>query len=166
MLLLTTLALLTQAPTHQPINLAEARAAFQLAQKLWDADQGKLWGTSLRGPLIFVEPRSRRAVANVAYAEGLLKADGELFTGTLPSQIPVANFSVKWAGVTWIMVMWPLPRDAAQGPGGAPQGDVSSAASSAPSTVRSAIMRRPPWAGARPCGRCGSGRTARRRASR
>lgn len=111
MLYFAAFLLLTQNPTQEPIDLAEAQAAFQLVEKLWNADQGKLWGTSLKGPMIFVEPRSRRAVANSPDGEGLLKPEGSLFVGTLPANVPVANYSVKWAGVTWIMVMWPLPRD-------------------------------------------------------
>lgn len=94
------------------IDLNQARAQFALVQKLWDADGGKLWGMPLNGPMMFVEPSTRAVVANAADQEGHLKAHEGVFTGTLPAGIPIANFSMKWAGVTWIMVIWPLPSDA------------------------------------------------------
>lgn len=101
----------TQSPKTDPLNVDEARAFFQTAKRLWTADGGKLWGTSLEGPLLFVEPRSRKVAASQADAEGLLKAEGDVFVGTLPSNVPVANTAYKWAGVTWIMIMWPFPKD-------------------------------------------------------
>lgn len=112
MLPFITTLLLSQVPASEPIDLAEARTTFKLVQSLWDSDKGKLWGTSLVGPMIFVEPKSRRAVANYPDEEGILKAVDGIYLGTLPLKVPVANFSVKWAGVQWIMVIWPLPSDA------------------------------------------------------
>jgi hypothetical protein len=112
MLPFITALLITQATAQEPIDLLEARATFKLVQSLWDADKGKLWGTSLVGPMIFVEPKSRRAVSNYPDGEGILRALDGMYVGTLPPKVPVANFSVKWAGVQWIMVVWPLPSDA------------------------------------------------------
>jgi hypothetical protein len=103
---------LVQSTPVPAIDLKQARDQFALVQKLWDADGGKLWGMPLNGPMIFVDPRSRTAVANAPDQEGHLKAQEGVFTGTLPAGIPIANFSMKWAGVTWIMVIWPLPSDA------------------------------------------------------
>jgi hypothetical protein len=100
-----------QAPSTPQIDLKEARQAFALARELWEADGGKLWGVTLEAPMMFVEPRSRMAVANRSDDEGHLRAEGDLFVGKLPNNVPVANFSYKWSGVTWIMLVWPLPEN-------------------------------------------------------
>ena len=84
---------------------------FQEAADLCVADGGKLWGVSLAGPMMFVEPQSRRIFANQADGQGNLKPDGELFVGELPTEIPVANYSLSWSGKKWTMVLWPLPKD-------------------------------------------------------
>ena len=80
--------------------LAEAHLAAQ-------EDGGRLWGRSLDGPLILVDPVTRFAVANRADGKGVLTAHGDVFVGTLPSTVVIANTSVEWKDVRWTMVMWP-----------------------------------------------------------
>jgi hypothetical protein len=58
---------------------------------------------------MFVDRATRQAVTNRADAEGHLRADGAVFTGKLPDTVSIANTSTKWAGVDWIMSLWPLP---------------------------------------------------------
>ena len=82
--------------------------------RLWKADGGKLWGRSLEGPLMFVDRTSRQAVTNQADAEGQLRAEGGIFAGKLPGPVSIANTTTKWAGVDWIMVLWPLPTNDAE----------------------------------------------------
>ncbi len=96
------------------LDLRLARQYFDEAQTLWNRDGGRLWGRPLNGPLLFVDRGTRRVAANQADAEGRLRADGSLFVGELPAGVPAANTSTTWAGVRWIMVLWPLPRDPAQ----------------------------------------------------
>lgn len=106
-----------QAPpsaSASPIDLAEAKAAFALHARLAAADGGALWGHSLGGPMLFVEPRTRFAVGSQADAEGKLKAQDGVFVGTLPAEVPIANFATRWAGVQWAMILWPLPKDPAE----------------------------------------------------
>jgi uncharacterized protein (TIGR03067 family) len=88
-----------------------ARDYFQDAARLCQLDGGKLWGVSLAGPMMFVDPKSRLVFANQADADGLLKPDGPVFVGQLPESIPIANYSLAWAGERWTMVMWPLPSE-------------------------------------------------------
>ena len=75
------------------------------------ADGGQLWGVSLAGPLMMVDPQTRAVFANQADAEGVLHPDGKLFVGTLPPNVPIANTAQKWAGVHWTQLMWPLPEE-------------------------------------------------------
>jgi len=90
----------------QPIALDRAQRAFAEARLASDEDGGRMWGRPLYGPMIFVDPQSRFAVANQADAGGVLKEDHGVFAGTLPKDVIIANTAVDWNGVHWTMVMW------------------------------------------------------------
>jgi hypothetical protein len=92
-----------------PIDLAEAREVFDQARRLSEADAGRLWGVRLYGPTLLVDPETRFVVANEADQEGHLTENQGVFVGKLPQQESVANTAYQWAGVTWTMLMWPLP---------------------------------------------------------
>jgi len=72
-------------------------------------DRGALWGVELCAPLLVVDPASRRVWASQADGDGSLRPGGDGWSGTLPEGVPIANSSLDWAGVRWIMVMAPLP---------------------------------------------------------
>jgi hypothetical protein len=97
-----------------PIDLTLAKNYFGEARRLAESDGGKLWGKSLAGPTLFVDPRSRFAVANQADAEGKLTSQDGVFVGTLPANVPVANTASRWAGIHWSMLLWPPPQDSAE----------------------------------------------------
>src|ERR1044071_860091 len=78
---------------------------FAEARALCARDGGGLWGGSLCGPMLFAEPNTRALFASEPDAEGLLKRSGEVYVGTLPRNVNVANTAVEWAGVNWMMVM-------------------------------------------------------------
>ena len=82
------------------------------AEAICGAENGALWGISLCGPLLLVDPETRRVFANEADGEKELTKEGEFFTGTLPGNINIANTALDWAGKRWTMVMLPLPDDA------------------------------------------------------
>ncbi len=93
------------------IDSNKAKILFAERQALCDADQGKLWGQPLCGPMLFVDDASHQAVANQAGKSGALSALDGVFVGKLPAEIPVANTATDWDGVRWAMVEWPLPED-------------------------------------------------------
>jgi hypothetical protein len=93
------------------IDLARAAQCFSEARQLSAADGGRLWGVALYGPMFFVNAETSELVANQADAEGQLTQHGAVWTGRLPPEIGAANTAVKWAGVHWTMIMWPLPAD-------------------------------------------------------
>jgi hypothetical protein len=103
------LVALRAAAQNPGIDAAKARQYFAEAKVLSDRDNGALWKVPLCGPLLFVDPDTRYAVANQADAEGMLKPLDGLFAGTVPPGLGVANTAIKWAGVEWTMVIWPLP---------------------------------------------------------
>jgi hypothetical protein len=90
----------------------QSAAAAEL-QGMCNRDRGQLWGASLCGPLMVVDGQTRQAYATQRDGLGLftLTANGA-WVGTLPQGVPVANTTVDWAGVRWIMVVGPLPEDA------------------------------------------------------
>ena len=94
-----------------PIDTALASQYFREAQAICSADNGKLWGVSLCGPMLFVHPNTRTVIANQADKENLLKKTGNVFVSTLPAKINIANTAVDWAGVKWTMIIFPLPED-------------------------------------------------------
>ena len=95
---------------RSPIDTAKARQYFAEAKALSDKDNGGLWKAPLYGPLLFVDPETRYTVTNQADPEGKLKPLDGVFVGTAPPELGVANTAMKWAGVEWTMVMWPLPQ--------------------------------------------------------
>lgn len=70
-----------------------------------------LWKKALYGPMIFVDPKTRKVFANEADTAGVLQADGKGYSGLLPAKINIANTAISWGGKRWAMVMLPLPKD-------------------------------------------------------
>lgn len=96
-----------------PSSLDPARAARALeeAHELCRRDGGHLWGVSLCGPILLVDPTTREVAANGPDSEGRLEKHGEIYTGRLPQDVPTANTSLDWAGEHWTMLRWPLPEN-------------------------------------------------------
>ncbi len=94
---------LTYAPT----------AAIELRQ-MCAADRAELWNVNLCGPLMVVDPQTRLAWASEPDQLRVLRQNGEGWMGTLPAGVPVANSSVDWGGLRWIMIVAPLPEDATE----------------------------------------------------
>ncbi len=94
-----------------PLAPAIARQCFQEAHTLCEADGGALWGISLCGPILFADPNTRAVIASHADREGRLTERDGVFVGTLPPEEPIAGTATEWAGVTWVMLPWPLPEE-------------------------------------------------------
>jgi len=97
--------------TSPAIESSSAARYFADAREIADKDGGKLWGRSIIGPLLFVDPVTREVVASSADREQQLEALDGIYFGTLPANVLIANTAVDWAGVRWTMLMWPLPED-------------------------------------------------------
>lgn len=97
---------------QQPvIDSALAGSYFAEARALCTADGGRLWGMSLCGPVLFVDRQTRAVVANQADREGVLSKQSDVFTGSLPPKVNIANTATEWAGVRWTMIIWSPPAD-------------------------------------------------------
>ena len=108
-----TALLLTVATTASPIPLDRAERVFAEARLAAEEDGGRLWGQTLTGPIIVVDPKTRFAVANQRDAGGVLTPSGAVFTGTLPSSVMIANTATTWSGTHWTMILWPALGDRA-----------------------------------------------------
>jgi hypothetical protein len=90
------------------IDTKLASQYFRQLKETSDRDGGKTWGVPLYGPIMFVDPRSGNVVTNQADLEHKLAPRDDVFVGTLPREMNAANTAIKWAGVHWTMVMWPV----------------------------------------------------------
>lgn len=95
-------------------ELGSAAKWLQEAEAICEGDNGALWGVSLCGPMLLVDPASRAVFANQPDKQNHLKREGEIFTGKLPNEVNIANTAVDWADVKWTMIMLPLPDEKAR----------------------------------------------------
>lgn len=90
----------------------EAQALGEFAT--YCAKSTSLWGKSLCGPVVIVDPGDRRAIANVRPPDLSFRREGDYSAGTLPSELSLANTSIEWGEQRWAQVLRPLPDDAAE----------------------------------------------------
>jgi hypothetical protein len=95
----------------QAIDTAGALGGLREVRAACLADDGKLWGRSLCGPIALVSRRSRLVVANDTVPGRPWVPLGDAYLTTLPEDQGIANTSFDWDGRRWTMVMLPLPDD-------------------------------------------------------
>ena len=93
------------AAQGSPLNADTAGRYFAEARALCVRDGGRLWERSLCGPMMFADPTTRAVVASEPDREGVLRRNGDVYVGTLPPDVNVANTAFEWAGVSWMLVM-------------------------------------------------------------
>jgi len=98
------------SPAAAQDRVLAAAAASEL-RAMCQADGGRLWNIDLCGPLMVVDPATRRVWTSDPDAAGLLTQSGGGWVGGLPVGVTVANTTTEWAGVRWIQVIEPLPDD-------------------------------------------------------
>jgi hypothetical protein len=76
------------------IPIEAAKRIFEEVRVASDDDGGKLWGRTLYGPMIVVDPKTRFFVRN------------DLFIDTLPANVIVANTATNIDGVVTTMIPW------------------------------------------------------------
>lgn len=88
-----------------------ARSGMQDYLTACRQDAGRLWGRSLCGPIILVDPETRRAIASAKPPGGDFVQGRGVWAGTVPPGIPLSNTSLTWVGTEWAFVRLPLPDD-------------------------------------------------------
>lgn len=71
----------------------------------------RIWKEKMYGPMLFVDPQTRVTYANMPDSAGILKPDGSVYKGILPTDVIIANTSIHWQGKMWSVIQWPLPLD-------------------------------------------------------
>ena len=62
--------------------------------------------------MLLVDPDTRAVIANEPDPQGLLRASGGCYVGTLPSSVIISNAPTEWQGRRWTMLMLPtIPDD-------------------------------------------------------
>ena len=70
-----------------------------------------LWNLDIYGPILLIDPVSRKIYANLPDTAGTLELKGKIYTGLLPKSINISNTSISWNGRSWAMIMLPLPQN-------------------------------------------------------
>jgi hypothetical protein len=111
MAVLLLLAIAVPLPAQTAAERAAAVVGVQAFQANCRADDGRLWGVTLCGPLIVVDGRTGLAVATAAPPEGTFTRQGDQWVGRVPAGMQVANTAMAWGGTLWSTVRLPLPED-------------------------------------------------------
>ena len=93
----------------QTLNFNDSVAVYFQEIKANTSHYKDLWNLDIYGPVLLVNPGSRKLYSNCPDSSGVLKLEGKIYTGLLPVNINIANTSIKWNGRSWAMIMLPLP---------------------------------------------------------
>jgi hypothetical protein len=102
------LSLAFAAPASAAVPLDKAAAIFGEAKTICERDHAALWGHSLCGPILLIDPDDRSVVANQADPVGSLKPSGAVFIGVLTQTDNIANTPTQWSGIRWSELVWQM----------------------------------------------------------
>ncbi len=89
------LALWLVYPAAAQVDQERAEAYFKEAAAICQRDGGRLWGTSLHGPMVFADARTRTLATNQPRP-----AEEQ------PRSLGFANSPMEWGGTRWAAFMW------------------------------------------------------------
>ena len=84
---------------------------FLQVDSLLKIDHGKFWNHQLHGPIIMVHPETRMLYANQNNKSNTFTKTDDLYVGTLPKELNIANTALNWDNERWTMILLPLPTD-------------------------------------------------------
>jgi len=88
-----------------------AIAALEELGKICESEGQAMWGHSLCGPMMLVDPATRTVIANHGDSQNRCRHEGALFTGPFPEPFTPSNTAIHWDGQEWSTVLIPLPLD-------------------------------------------------------
>jgi hypothetical protein len=106
--LFAAVAIFAQSNQKDVIDVKLAKQYFKEAEQLCNNDDGELWGINLYGPMMFVDKKTRTTAANYIDEYGVFKREGEIYLGTLPDSVMIANTAISWGGKEWSVYLWSL----------------------------------------------------------
>jgi len=85
----------------------QAAAYFARIEEICNRDNGKLWGSNLFGPMMFVDRTSRQILANQPDKDGILKLKDGIYTGIYPREKLINITATEFGGTLFGVA--PLP---------------------------------------------------------
>lgn len=82
---------------------------FEKIREACAGDDGKLWGTNLYGPMMFIDRTTRKMVANYPDKDGLLREKDGIYTGLYPRDQLISNTAVRYGSTLFGIA--PLPNE-------------------------------------------------------
>jgi len=110
-LIMAFISLSTTLSTGQDRISPETIGTFFMEIKANTDKYKDLWNRDLYGSILLVDPKSRIVYSNYPDTGGILKRDGEIYSGVFPNNVNIANTAINWSGKSWAMIMLPLPED-------------------------------------------------------
>ncbi|MCP3101478.1 hypothetical protein LZ198_21620 [Myxococcus sp. K15C18031901] len=99
-----------EVATPQVVDVGALSQRFSDFQRRCAVDGQRLWGQSLCGPLLVVEPDTRVFVASQRPGTSGRAAVGTgPWLGVIPEGVDLADTALTWAGATWVQLRAPLP---------------------------------------------------------
>jgi hypothetical protein len=92
-------------------NAKLAEKYFTEIKAIAAKEHGKLWGINLYGPILLVDGGTQTIYANEGDSGNLLKKQDNIYTGSVPKGMQLANTAIEWSGKKWTMILWPLTTD-------------------------------------------------------
>jgi hypothetical protein len=89
----------------------KASSYFKQVEELCNRDNGKIWGTNLYGPMMFVDRTSRQIVANQPDKEGILKIKDGVYTGLFSKESIINNTTTEFGGTLFGIAPLPVEED-------------------------------------------------------
>jgi hypothetical protein len=89
--------LLSPASSQAQVDEERARQYFAEADAACHRDDGRLWGVSLCGPMVFADPSTRTIATSQPAPEA-----------PRPPALGFANTALDWGGVRWSTFVWPM----------------------------------------------------------
>jgi len=113
-------ALIAPRATSAPIPTELAEKYFAEMDAISRRDDGKLWGSPLYGPMMFVDAATHDTVGNQPRCPAAAAQERRRLCRKVACRCHHRNTATDWARVKWTMVRWPLPKDATSAPGSWP----------------------------------------------
>jgi len=76
----------------------KAKWYFSEIESVCNRDNGKLWGSNLYNPIMFIDRPTRKILANMPDKEGILKLKDGVYTGIYPKEMIIDNSSKLFGG--------------------------------------------------------------------
>lgn len=96
-----------EIPKHiGSMDTATVMSDIKRAQEILKEDAGKLWGQELDSKIIVFDYDTREFIASENDAEGSFQPLGDMYTGTFPEDVAVANSTISYGGKSWATVCY------------------------------------------------------------